>query len=245
MKNEQEQKSKRLPGFYIALCCCVLAIGIAGYFSERAAKKDVDTESVFTASTLSPDIARTDEDSAPTFSGAKETVPPATEAPKSEETINIEPAVEDYAVDNPDVESAAVIVSAEEPYFAMPAGGAILEGFTTSLAYNSATGDYRTHNGVDIAADEGCSVCASADGTVEEISADEMGQNITISHQNGMATKYMSLGSVEDLSVGDSVKAGDVVGTVGAPKGENTSQAHLHFEMYSANTPVDPCKYLN
>ena len=64
-------------------------------------------------------------------------------------------------------------------------------------------------------------------------------------HENGISTKYMCLGSVEELNIGDSVKSGDVIGTVGTPKGENTMEAHLHFEMYNANTPVDPCKYLN
>ena len=35
MNQQQKKETKKLPSFYIALCCCVLAIGIAGYFTER------------------------------------------------------------------------------------------------------------------------------------------------------------------------------------------------------------------
>ena len=35
MNKEKKHKNKKFPGFYIALCCCVLAIGAAGYLSER------------------------------------------------------------------------------------------------------------------------------------------------------------------------------------------------------------------
>ena len=36
MNKQEKQESRRLPGFYIALCCCVIAVGVAGYFTERA-----------------------------------------------------------------------------------------------------------------------------------------------------------------------------------------------------------------
>ena len=35
MNQQQKKETRKLPSFYIALCCCVLAIGIAGYFTER------------------------------------------------------------------------------------------------------------------------------------------------------------------------------------------------------------------
>ncbi|MDD6564888.1 MAG: hypothetical protein PUF08_07385, partial [Clostridiales bacterium] len=32
---EQKNQTKKLPGFYIALCCCVIAVGIAGFFAQN------------------------------------------------------------------------------------------------------------------------------------------------------------------------------------------------------------------
>lgn len=252
MKRDQENNQvRKLPGFYIALCCCVLAIGIAGYVSDRLTsdKTNTQSESVFSDSAGGENAA--DSISAPNNYTAALPENAPTEAPAvSEEpavpTVNskVDIADEDYTADNPDVQSAAVIVSEDKPYFSMPAGGSILSAYTDSLSYNEATADYRTHNGIDIAADEGCSISASADGTVEDISADVMGQNITIFHSNGMESKYMGLSGTENLSIGDKVKSGDVIGTVGVPKGENISQPHLHFEMYKDGNSVDPEKYL-
>ena len=34
MNQQQKKETKKLPSFYIALCCCVLAIGIAGYYRK-------------------------------------------------------------------------------------------------------------------------------------------------------------------------------------------------------------------
>lgn len=250
-KDNTNKQAKKLPGFYIALCCCVLAIGIAGYVNDKLAsdKKQITDEETFSSVADIADLENANNFSTPNnYIASLPTVFPTEEAVITEDysvpTSSDTEVVEEYALDNPDVQSAAVIVSDDKPYFSMPAGGTIISSFTTSLSYNEATSDYRTHNGIDISADEGCSISAVADGTVEDINADVMGQNITLSHSNGMTSKYMGLASTENLTIGDKVKSGDVIGLLGAPKGENTSEPHLHFEMYRDGIAVNPETYL-
>lgn len=241
-----EKNSKRLPGFYIALCCCVLVIGIAGYFTERQESNTAPTD---TTRMISKAEIPGEEIPAATVIPEGEVISVSEITPVFEEataapTAAPTEAPAEYTLDNPDVMETAVRVEAEELVFAMPASGDILAEYSAELSFNEALGDYRAHNGIDIAADEGCSISAAADGTIEDIYSNAFGDGVTISHANGITTKYMCLGGVENFKAGDEVKAGDVIGTVGKSKGESVTEPHLHFELYKDNTPANPMDYL-
>lgn len=239
-----ERNSKKLPGFYIALCCCVLAIGAAGYFTDRKENTTKTQDNQIQGDIVDNDTSDGDIISVSEVMQSKETVSPTiapTIAPIQTPSATNTP---EYAVDNPDIVAAAAAANAEEPNFAPPSSGEILAEYSSSLSFNEALGDYRAHNGIDIAADEGCSISASADGTVENVFSNAFGDGISISHSNGIVTKYMCLGSVENLKSGDSIKAGDVIGTVGKSKGENVKEAHVHFEVFKDGKPVNPKDYL-
>ena len=251
MNQEQKKEARKLPGFYIALCCCVLVIGIAGYFTET--RNDKKTSTV-----ISNEVDQPNETEKPVFANenSKYVPPVPTPVPEiSEETLaegetNSIPVVsqaqpvEDYAVDNPDVEETAIMVSSEQPAFIMPVNGDILEGYSDTLVYNEALSDWRTHNGIDIAAEKGCSVQSVANGVIESISEDASGFCVVISHAAGFVTKYMGMESVERLSEGKEINSGEVIGTVGDSKGENVRQSHLHFEMEKDKTSINPVDYL-
>ena len=245
MKKEEQQNSKHLPGFYIALCCCVLAIGIAGYFTEKATVSENEKQLI---SENVPQKAQDDTNddyvavNNAVFNVEEENIVPI------DDTLKNEPVVENLPVSDsmPDViepvEETALIFS--KPSFSKPHNGEIIETFSTTLSYNSALSDWRTHNGIDIAAEQGSSVCSIADGTIKEISSDEMGKYISIEHDKGFISKYRSLGSVESLNEGDAVNSGDVIGIVGKSSGENASQTHLHLELYKDGQLVNPSEYL-
>lgn len=94
------------------------------------------------------------------------------------------------------------------------------------------------HNAVDLAAPIGTPILASADGEV--IISRSGGWNggygnyIVIKHKNGTQTLY-SHNNQNYVSVGDSVKQGDVIGTVG--KSGKVTGAHIHFEIRGAKNP--------
>lgn len=234
-----EKNSKRLPGFYIALCCCVLVIGIAGYFTERQDTTHEDTTHMVSKTEIQGQAV-------PSASVIPESIPVNETIIIEEPTESPQPteAPPEYTLDNPDVMETAIMVEAEELVFSMPASGEILAQYSSELSFNEALGDYRAHNGIDIGADEGCSISAAADGTIDDIYSNAFGDGITISHSDGIITKYMCLGSVEELKSGDTVKAGDVIGTVGKSKGENVTEPHLHFEVFKDGIPVNPMEYL-
>ena len=147
MNQEQKKETKKLPGFYIALCCCVLVIGVAGYFTERYNDKH-------SASVINEKIKEAEATTAPVFSEKNDTyVPPLpTDEPANSDAVtegNDIPVVsqpqpiEEYAVDNPDTSDDAITVSSEQPTFIMPVMGNILEEYSDKLQYNKALSDRR------------------------------------------------------------------------------------------------------
>jgi murein DD-endopeptidase MepM/ murein hydrolase activator NlpD len=99
------------------------------------------------------------------------------------------------------------------------------------------------HAGLDISGDTGDPIYAAADGTV--ISADRSpshGNNILLSHTNGVRTHYSHLSKIL-TKVGDKVRKGDIIGELGNT-GRSTGP-HLHYEVIINGKNVDPRPYLN
>ncbi|MBI2674004.1 MAG: M23 family metallopeptidase [Candidatus Zambryskibacteria bacterium] len=94
------------------------------------------------------------------------------------------------------------------------------------------------YNGVDIAAPTGTPLLASADGQV--IIARSGGYNggyglyVVIKHSNGTQTLYGHMSKV-NVSVGQNVAQGQVIGAVGNT-GRSTG-SHVHFEVRGAKNP--------
>ena len=123
--------------------------------------------------------------------------------------------------------------------------GKIAYGYSADVPVFSLTmEDYRVHCGIDIQADAGSSVYASAAGTVEDIVFDPMmGQSVIISHAGGYKSIYRNLSSniPEGLEKGKAVDAGDVIGYVGdTALVEISVSPHLHFEILKDDASVDP-----
>ena len=115
------------------------------------------------------------------------------------------------------------------------------------LSYNQTTRDWRTHDGMDIAAEAGTAVCAAADGEVYTVYEDEaMGMTVVIRHAGDYMTKYASLGDDVSVVPGDTVKMGQTIGVVGTSALLETAVGeHVHFSVTCNDEPVDPAKFLN
>ncbi|MGN0162656.1 MAG: peptidoglycan DD-metalloendopeptidase family protein [Candidatus Ornithomonoglobus sp.] len=249
----QKDQTRKLPGFYIALCCCVIAIGAAGFIAQHMESKTTNA-----VTPVEEDVIKTQEAILPLITElpGSETassyntivVEEPTEEPAEQENsgteaaASAETAVEEYAVDNPDVAAASVTVNAEDSgMFASPVpASTILEGYSgDTLKYNTVYEDWRTHNGIDIEASVGCSVSAAADGTVCEVTEGSYGKQVTIQHNNGYSTVYAQLGDI-NVALGDEVSSGSVIGTVGESRGENINAPHLHYEIRRDGNPLNP-----
>ena len=96
------------------------------------------------------------------------------------------------------------------------------------------------HKGIDMAADTGTPIYASADGTVRYAGSEPgFGLYIKLSHDGGVQTLY---GHCSQLLVkkGEKVKAGQIIALVGNTG--RSSGSHLHFEVRIDGMAVDPLK---
>ena len=99
------------------------------------------------------------------------------------------------------------------------------------------------HKGMDIASGKGNPVIAAASGTVvKSYLTSSYGNYIVISHGGGLMTAYAHM-TRRLVSVGDTVAAGQQIGTVGSTG--NSTGNHLHFEVYENGTAVNPRNYVS
>ncbi|MDY0946131.1 M23 family metallopeptidase [Frigoribacterium sp. CFBP9039] len=104
------------------------------------------------------------------------------------------------------------------------------------------------HQGLDFIPGAGSPIQAIADGTVSAVTGPSgaFGNHVEIEHvvdgQKVTSTySHMQSGSVE-VSVGDTVTVGQIIGAVGSTG--NSTGAHLHFEIHLNGVPVDPYPWL-
>lgn len=96
--------------------------------------------------------------------------------------------------------------------------------------------------GIDIGAGAGSSILAAADGVVLIAAYSySAGNYVTISHGGGVSTVYMHCSRL-DVSAGETVKKGQVIGAVGST-GYSTGP-HLHFAIRSGGVYVDPLDHV-
>lgn len=99
------------------------------------------------------------------------------------------------------------------------------------------------HKGIDVASGKGNPVIAAASGTVvKSYLSSSYGNYVVISHGGGLMTAYAHM-TKRMVSVGDTVAAGEQIGTVGSTG--NSTGNHLHFEVYQNGSAVDPLDYVS
>lgn len=99
------------------------------------------------------------------------------------------------------------------------------------------------HTGIDIATASGTPVGAAASGRVTFAGWDGgYGNCVIVDHGDGLATRYAHLSRI-DVSNGEQVGRGEVIGNVGAT-GRATGP-HLHFEVISNGSVTSPLRFLH
>lgn len=104
------------------------------------------------------------------------------------------------------------------------------------------SGQMAWHGGLDFSAPKGSNVRAVAGGVVVFSGRrGAYGNLVEINHGNGYSTRYAH-SSQNLVAIGDVVRKGDVVATVGA-SGRATGP-HVHFEVLRDGRSVDPARYV-
>lgn len=138
----------------------------------------------------------------------------------------------------PDVERRQALAAATPSIW--PARGWMNDGYGNRRDPFNGSADY--HPGLDISADRGDPVVATANGTVSSAQrSGAYGNMIVIDHGFGISTRYAHLDSFRVKS-GDPVRRGDVVGHAGST-GRSTG-SHLHYEVLVYGRHLNPLQFL-
>lgn len=232
--NNDGSKSSR-KGFYIAIIFSLVAVII--------------TTLVAIGRTMSPMRSGTDlnanisENSAVKTNDQKKNV----KKEQSKESKKPASAVEEKESEKPKQKTKQTNNKVVKCKFFMPVKGEVIQEFSKGELVKSETmGDWRTHDGVDIAAKQSTPVKSAADGTICDITNDNMwGTCIVIDHGSGMKSYYYGLNEKIQVKLDQQVKSGDVIGSVGTSNQlENALPEHLHFGMKKDDEWVNPMDYL-
>ncbi|WP_347548227.1 peptidoglycan DD-metalloendopeptidase family protein [Pseudalkalibacillus hwajinpoensis] len=146
-----------------------------------------------------------------------------------EEEVMVEPVTEEITVGTKEISSKGT------GSFEWPAVGG-----TITSKQGDRWGSF--HKGIDIAGVSDKTISTVDNGTVKAAGKRSgYGNQVTISHNNGLETTYSHLASIS-VSVGDTVQKGSKIGMMGTT-GKSTG-IHLHFEVYKNGELQNPMKYL-
>ena len=137
--------------------------------------------------------------------------------------------------------------TAKDPSFIKPVEGEKIKDYSKdNLVYSSTLDEWTTHLGIDFAAEKTDIVKAAADGKVKSIKNDpRYGLTVVIEHENGFESIYSSLLTAEFIKVGEEVKQGQTIATVGnTARFEISDETHIHFEIKKDGINVDPNIYI-
>ena len=131
-----------------------------------------------------------------------------------------------------------------------PTVGTMMNGHSHDTpVFSNTLEEWRVHTGIDISTADAAEVVAAADGIVSAMYDDALlGRTVEITHSQNIKTVYSNL-TVEDaafIKVGDEVKRGDRIGTVGDTSiSELAEEPHLHFEVKLEDEAVNPLDYMS
>lgn len=127
----------------------------------------------------------------------------------------------------------------------LPVTGNIIKPYSgVELVFCSTFGDWRVHEGTDLAADPGSEVHAAASGVVLDFVEDPLyGYSVVVNQDDDSFMYYCGLSSTCMVSAGVKVNAGDVIGYVGEVPCEAGDGSHIHLAMMNDGKFVDPGKY--
>ena len=211
-------------GYYIALILCAVAIGITGYVYQRNTREP-DPVSMLETEEAVPALQTEGEDDVAVLSPQTTPTSPRAES-KSDTPKSTQPTA----------------LKTTSPL----AGETLADYSMEALSYNETTRDWRVHNGIDIAAEEGTPVFAAADGEVVSVYEDDvLGYTVVIRHTGGYTSCYCSLGSEISVTPGQQVHMGQAIGVVGQTAlVESAMGPHLHFSVTWQDEAMDPREFL-
>lgn len=212
-------------GFAAALVLSLAAVGVSTYAAYTSTVQTADENDV----NVSEDnvfIYDTEDVSADQTGIPKDTRTPET------------------SIDTEETENAGILFSNPKT---MPVTGEIINPYSNGELVKSVTLDvWKTHDGVDIAAENGTAVAACMKGIVTEVRNDALwGVCVIIDHNDGVVGHYYGLAETLNVKVGQEVKMGEIIGQAGSTAEiECKLDPHIHFGITKNGAWVDPVAFV-
>ncbi len=226
MKKSNYSNQKIGKGFYIALIVSVIAVGLTAYFTV------FNMENKLNERDLRPEIQDVTDWS----------VPEIEEVAKNQLGVIIEEASEDSQPESQNI----TLQDNKKGAYIMPVTGEIINPFSNKeLVKNETLGEWRTHDGIDIKANEGTPVKSCFDGIVKDITNDaKWGITVEVEYPD-VTAYYCGLLDTVKVKKGQEIKLGDVIGEVGNTSiVESTEDFHLHLAMKKDGEWIDPMEII-
>jgi murein DD-endopeptidase MepM/ murein hydrolase activator NlpD len=230
MATKDKPNNKNLKALFSVICLCIIALGLIVYFSTQSS---ANNEEVNEATT----IAQTETTEVQKRVTVKEST---TVEETSEEQTSETTTLEQETTTQPVSMEANETNTPYKSFYKYPCEETSILGYTQELVKNETMGDYRAHTAVDFKGTTGCEVLSINDGLVLSVEKDNLlGTVVEIDHGGKLVAKYCGLNTV-NVSVGDYVTIGQVLGTLGSVPFESKSESHLHFETKLDGEYVNP-----
>ena len=161
-----------------------------------------------------------------------------------------EAAEDEPEVDTEEAEMAGNVLNAgysSENVMSWPVRGEVIMDYSMDKTiYYPTLQEYKCNPSILIQSEEGTDVAAAFSGTVADVYHDaQLGTVLEMSLGNGYEAYYGQLENV-DVAVGDTVRQGQIIGTVSTPtRFYSIEGSHLNFRVTRDGEPVDPLDYLD
>ncbi len=232
--------------FLAAVAVCVIGASAAAWVSlDQAFSPQTQPQSYQGASSSSRSAASSSSRSQG-FSRLEDAATPQSEIAKSSSSsaASSQPEASSSTPPAPSAASqpSSALAALEKFSYQLPVDGAVCGEFSNGeLVKNETLGEWRTHDGLDLAAGEGTNVLAAAPGKVTRAYADPLwGTVVEITHPDNTVTIYCGLAANTPVKAGAEVKAGSVIGMIGQIPAESAMEPHLHFAAKQNGKYIDP-----
>lgn len=247
MSNYSENRLTRFltgKGFYVVLALCLVGAGAAAYFAVGNSMQQPGPEPQ--GQLIAQETPQAEQWGFPQLEEAARSQPGVAVEPSSQPPASSEEPAKPSAPASGQTQSK-VPTAAQGTAFVLPVDGEIFVDFSDGELIKSDTlNDWRTHNGIDIKAEENTPVKTVARGKVAAVRSDPLwGFVVEVDHDGGLTSIYCGLNGQLQVRAGDEVQTGQIIGSVGSVPAESLLPSHLHFEMKKGGAWVNPLVTMN
>ena len=224
-------------GSYLALAICMIGLGACGWLTIGKDNDDL-TAKIDKSSSFISNVSSSYNDTV----NVGKVITPDDDSSQSESsnhaTSNVESNVNQSSSETESSPESSIPVA---DYFVLPLTGEITKPFSLKeLQYSETYADWRLHNALDIAAEQGATVHSAGDGIIHDVYTDsKYGKVIKIDHSNGIFTLYCGIKTTY-VKKGDIVGINQDIGNLGEIPCESVEKSHLHFAAIKDGIYISP-----